>query len=792
LSEVWLLLSDAALLALAAILLFERSRRQTLEKDMAAHRQQMAARLENTISVGRTEFDVLKEEFRQYRARLTEAQSEVRKLRGESGENPESNQQLQKKIQSISEELKAELATRVDSQIDTIQTRTVEQLAKRNEAADSLNRVAFKEKLHAIEQKLADMQALNEKKYTEIVELLCYCQFMTLVDDQRARATAAIDFILEHSDEMKIIELADKSSVPGLIQILELLKDRKVSQKQYIKLVEATLAKFDDTTGQTKDEDAQRLSFQLLDLARASDVAPFELLPLLPRIAPQSVKNNNEALAEDLHKLAVRCIADCRVAIEPLLLTKVMQMYRSLSRGNEELLRKRAREFEQAIKNEQAYSIENRIRLAEVFAAQSLIEASHQILMDTAGQIASPEVAVSETLSKSMLGTINLLGSKGYLPLAGEASCQLLDAFKARGLSAEAEEVLQTLGMVASSFAEKGDFSQAESIYKRRLQYLQETKAGKKRILEGLKELSALYLKSNRIDELADLQEHVLSITKDLYGDSSGELIEAINSAADIFAKAKQFDKSKALLKEGVLVASRVWGESGTRTINLLSSLAELYIRQQRYADAEILFRKMLEQHQKRSPNPSLALGEIYTKLGDSLSLQKNYQAAEGNYQLAIENIEAAAGQDHHDTLLPLGHLANLYMMTGKYKEAERCYKRVLEIRYKTSGEDSDETVNSLLRLADLYDLQSEFAESEVFLESAMETAVKIYPEQDVRLAEVMQQYAKLLKRLGRTEEVAKLEARAEAIKAGLTTGQYYTVDVESLHRPDDEKQKVK
>jgi tetratricopeptide (TPR) repeat protein len=294
------------------------------------------------------------------------------------------------------------------------------------------------------------------------------------------------------------------------------------------------------------------------------------------------------------------------------------------------------------------------------------------------------------------------------------------------------------------------------------------------------------------MDELADLQEHILSMTKDLHGDSSGELIEAINSAADIFAKAKQFDKSKALLKEGVLVASRVWGESGTRTINLLSSLAELYIRQQRYADAEILFRKMLEQHQKRSPLPSLALGEIYTKLADSLSLQKNYEAAEGNYKLAVENIEGAAGQDHHDTLLPLSHLANLYMMTGKYKEAERCYKRVLEIRYKTSGEDSDETVNSLLRLADLYNLQSEFAESEVFLESAMETAVKIYPEQDVRLAEVMQQYAKLLKRLGRMDEVAKLEARAEAIKAGLTTGQYYTINEqgEPLHR-DDEKQRV-
>lgn len=61
-------------------------------------------------------------------------------------------------------------------------------------------------------------------------------------------------------------------------------------------------------------------------------------------------------------------------------------------------------------------------------------------------------------------------------------------------------------------------------------------------------------------------------------------------------------------------------------------------------------------------------------------------------------------------------------------------------------------------------DIQGKYEKADNYYQKALSLGEKIYSQDHPRVAEIMNEYAALLKKMGRTEEAKKLEAKAKQI----------------------------
>jgi tetratricopeptide (TPR) repeat protein len=385
-------------------------------------------------------------------------------------------------------------------------------------------------------------------------------------------------------------------------------------------------------------------------------------------------------------------------------------------------------------------------------------------LLNIASDLTKATDSSDEELIALLKNALNQLLLQGHLREAEVAGWQFFEAYKTKKEDQAARETLAQLRAIAKEYHKANNFKEAGALDLRKLRALSDIAAEPGDELQALDDLCESYLKGAEFVELAKLMPEVMNKYQDAYGEEGEEFIERKIFAVDVFSKVHEYDRATELLQTALAAATKRWGEFGEKTVALLNTLADLYNKQARYADAERLYRQVME-HQESTSDQNV--GKTYTKLGEILSLQKDYEQSESFLKKALEMAEAASDAESQEVLPALMYLASLYMTTGRYKDAEPCYKRILEIKYKIYGEHSGEIIASLIHLGELYNLQNNFAESEVLLETALETAQRIYSHDDERLAAVMFQYARVLTQVGKDDEGERLHARAEKIRLG-------------------------
>ncbi len=96
---------------------------------------------------------------------------------------------------------------------------------------------------------------------------------------------------------------------------------------------------------------------------------------------------------------------------------------------------------------------------------------------------------------------------------------------------------------------------------------------------------------------------------------------------------------------------------------------------------------------------------------------------------------------------------------------AEPLYERSLAIREKVLGSAHPDVAQSLNNLALLYHVQGKYAEAEPLYQRALRIDEKALGPEHPNVAQSLE-YAALLRKTGRREEAANMEASAHAIRA--------------------------
>ena len=165
-------------------------------------------------------------------------------------------------------------------------------------------------------------------------------------------------------------------------------------------------------------------------------------------------------------------------------------------------------------------------------------------------------------------------------------------------------------------------------------------------------------------------------------------------------------------------------------------------------------------------PTNDLRRAMTLNDLAEICVAEDRHAEAEVLYRQATEIIEAALGPDHLDLAAHLATVAAFYAEQGIYTEAEPPYEQAVAIMEPALGWAHPDVAVHLAALASVYYHQGLHAEAEPLYERALGVLELALEPDNVRLAEVLEEYAGLLRATNRGVEAGPLEARARRIRA--------------------------
>jgi tetratricopeptide (TPR) repeat protein len=207
------------------------------------------------------------------------------------------------------------------------------------------------------------------------------------------------------------------------------------------------------------------------------------------------------------------------------------------------------------------------------------------------------------------------------------------------------------------------------------------------------------------------------------YGPDSPETGYFLNSLAVVNRKEGRYPKAEVLHKRALDIWERAGGEDHPLVALALSNLSILYREQGRYAESESLIRQ------------AIAIGEKH--VGASTE---------------------RLSWDIHE-------LAELYRVQGRYGDAEPLYRQSMAMEERDRRPGRFSFASNARGLAEIYVARGEYEKAEALYREALNADEKSFGPDHPDVAEDLEKYAAVLRRMKRDTEAAPLEARAKRIR---------------------------
>jgi tetratricopeptide (TPR) repeat protein len=155
----------------------------------------------------------------------------------------------------------------------------------------------------------------------------------------------------------------------------------------------------------------------------------------------------------------------------------------------------------------------------------------------------------------------------------------------------------------------------------------------------------------------------------------------------------------------------------------------------------------------------------LLNNLGAVYLQQHKLKLAEDVLKRALQMKEADKSMVDRDLTPELNMLGNVYMATGKFAEAEKQYDRSLKILESRRSDSAPAIARVLHSLSKAYSKLNRQSESEAALRDAANIAHDNLSK-DFEMAQILEDYSKLLQRHGQKQEAASLLAQIKLARA--------------------------
>lgn len=260
---------------------------------------------------------------------------------------------------------------------------------------------------------------------------------------------------------------------------------------------------------------------------------------------------------------------------------------------------------------------------------------------------------------------------------------------------------------LASHFANSGQHSQAERVYKAALSITgKDTSVGQIDTARTLLALAELYTNDQRQAEAVACYQKVCAIYERILGRKSIPYIHAISWLGSARVAQRRYAEAKALFHQALFAAERLPTANYPELINALRCLASVSLAEKKYSESEALFKRALNIAQKNTDSNSCVTADCLHDLGLVYLYQQKRSQVLPLYERAAAIYSSQPDPDTVNVSLlasTLSTLSSMYLSTNNYAAAEPLCKKAIDLykNYPTHREryfESLSTYEDLLR----------------------------------------------------------------------------------------------
>lgn len=280
-----------------------------------------------------------------------------------------------------------------------------------------------------------------------------------------------------------------------------------------------------------------------------------------------------------------------------------------------------------------------------------------------------------------------------------------------------------------------------------------------------LTDLGALYLAEDRFVDAEEAYSEALSIYKKTPSPQIGVIV-ALRGLGTVYALEGMGKKAVSVLNDALRQARRDFVSNVELMAGVQNSLGMAYAQSGQAKKAQPLFEEVIRLTMQEG-EPAFLTANALHNLGQSFWEQRKYDEAESAYRRSIEIMEAMFGSSYPRLAITRASLGLLYLQMERLDEARQQLLISLRIADQTSLFMPTRRVRILGNLGEIYARQGKFTEAEETLASAVDITRK-NPEHDKETVELLNAYAALLERLGKTDQADAAHREANRVRAAL------------------------
>lgn len=293
-----------------------------------------------------------------------------------------------------------------------------------------------------------------------------------------------------------------------------------------------------------------------------------------------------------------------------------------------------------------------------------------------------------------------------------------------------------------------GQLRDAETKWKEAIEIAQKD-ANKLNLAETLNQMTHLYLKQRRLDEARTSLQAALVIREKELGKNNPKTAETLGNLALVEHKSGHDADAERLYKE-VIEIKRKDANSNSLAITL-TNLANLYGEMRKIEEARKLYLEALELDKKNYGAEHKEVAQDLFNLG-AVMYHHNYNKEAIEYLdqslVLYEKLNDAPGKIKCLHYLGLSHAEE-----KSHGKAIDAYRKALMLHSQLKGDRHPDTLVHQLNLARTLDSSGQEKEAEDLYKDAVGTATKYHTDSRVKLIECAVEYAHFLRRHGRKTE---------------------------------------
>lgn len=341
-------------------------------------------------------------------------------------------------------------------------------------------------------------------------------------------------------------------------------------------------------------------------------------------------------------------------------------------------------------------------------------------------------------------------------------------AIREKSLGLEDPEVAQTLNLLGVIYSDTDKYTQAESLLQRALAIREKTLDPEDpKVAESLHDLSLIYLALGKVLQAKSLMQRAVTIREKVLGRENLETARSFACLGTIYDALDNYTQCEQLEQQALAIRVKLLGQEHPDTAMSLSSLSITKAYQGDLIEAERLQRQALGIREKLLGREHIDTASSQQSLANIMYRQGKYIQAKSHAQSAIRNLEKALGSNHHKVATCLITLGLISRAQHNNSKAEQLYQRALAIREKAYGQENYKVADTLIFLGKLHTDERKYSKAELFFQRALKIYEESFGEEypHPSMAEILDDYARLLRHTKRMDEAIGLEMRAKAIR---------------------------